>query len=46
MRRSLSIQFIATITSFVMGQDSSADSAKWKHYVRGGWVQVTDDTGL
>jgi len=46
MRRSLSIQFIATITPFVMGQDSSADSAKWKHYLRGGGVQVTNDTGL
>ena len=46
MRRSLSIQFIATITTFVMGQDSSADSAKWKHYVRGGSVQLTNETGL
>ncbi len=29
-----------------MGQDASTDSAKWKHYVRGGGVQVTNDNGL
>ena len=29
-----------------MGQDASTDSAKWKHYVRGGGVQVTNDKGL
>ena len=45
MRRSFSIQFFAIIT-FVMGQDVSTVSAKWKHYVRGGGVQVTNDNGL
>ena len=45
MRCSFSIQFFAIIT-FVMGQDVSTDSAKWKHYVRGGGVQVTNDNGL
>ncbi len=29
-----------------MGQDASTDSAKWKHYVRGGGVHVTNDNGL
>ena len=29
-----------------MGQDASTDSAKWKHYVRGGGVRVTNDNGL
>ena len=29
-----------------MGQDTSTDSAKWKHYVRGGGVRVTNDNGL
>ena len=46
MRRSISILFIAAITTTVMGQDAIADSAKWKHYVRGGVVQVTNDNGL
>ena len=46
MRCSSSILFIATINIVVMGQDASTDSAKWKHYVRGGGVQVTNDNGL
>ena len=46
MRRLFSIQFIATITTFFMSQDVNAESAKWKHYVRGGGVQVTNDNGL
>jgi len=46
MRRSSSILFIAVITTVVMGQDASTDSAKWKHYVRGGGVRVTNDNGL
>ena len=46
MRCSSSILFIATINIVVMGQDASTDSAKWKHYVRGGGVQVTNDKGL
>jgi len=40
MRCSPSILFIAVITTVVMGQDASTDSAKWKHYVRGGGVRV------
>ena len=46
MRCSPSILFIAVITTVVMGQDASTDSAKWKHYVRGGGVRVTNDNGL
>ena len=46
MRYSSSILFIAVITTVVMGQDASTDSAKWKHYVRGGGVLVTNDNGL
>ena len=46
MRCSSSLLFIATINIVVMGQDASTDSAKWKHYVRGGGVQVTNDNGL
>ena len=29
-----------------MGQGTSTDSGKWKHYVRGGGVRVTNDNGL
>ena len=46
MRPSPSILFIAVITTVVMGQDASTDPTKWKHYVRGGGVQVTNDNGL
>ena len=46
MRCSSIVLFIATINIVVMGQDASTDSAKWKHYVRGGGVQVTNDKGL
>ena len=46
MCRSLSVLFIAAITTTVIGQDAIADSAKWKHYVRGGTVQVINDNGL
>ena len=46
MRCLSSILFIAVITTVVMGQDASTDSAKWKHYVRGGGVRATNDNGL
>ena len=46
MCRLLSVLFIAAITTTVIGQDAIADSAKWKHYVRGGTVQVINDNGL
>jgi len=46
MIRSRSVLFFVIITTFVMGQDSSAVPAKWKHYVRGGGVKVTDENGL
>ena len=46
MRCSFSILFIAVITTVVIGQDARTDSAKWKHYVRGGGVRVINDNGL
>ena len=46
MRCSFSILFIAVITTVGIGQDARTDSAKWKHYVRGGGVRVINDNGL
>ena len=46
MRCSFSILFIAVITTVGIGQDARIDSAKWKHYVRGGGVRVINDNGL
>ena len=46
MRCLFSILFIAVITTVVIGQDARTDSAKWKHYVRGGGVRVINDNGL
>ena len=46
MRCSFSILFIVLITTVVIGQDARTDSAKWKHYVRGGGVRVINDNGL
>ena len=46
MIRSRSILFIIIITTFSLGQDTSAVLAKWKHYIRGGGVKVTDENGL
>ena len=46
MRRLIRILFIAATTTTVMGQEAISDPANWKHYVRGGGVQVTNDKGL
>ena len=46
MRCYFSILFIAVITTVVICQDARTDSAKWKHYVRGGGVRVINDNGL
>ena len=46
MRSSIRILFVAAITTIVMGQEAISDPANWKHYVRGGGVQVPNDKGL